>query len=225
MRTRYSRPRQPGQGARLPSSQPQPWEAESGGTGACARRGFSSASGSNESRSALLTVPRACSRRKNSTKVKTRQRLIVRVRGTTGMVAGGCAAVSSLAFEIWSLQRELPARGCGDLGHRTTCLRVAAVAVAEHFFRGEPVFEIAAFRPAIFDPEQIGGVLDLGFGGLVRDGGDVSFHGIPDFRVNNPSPKQEFTLRSGCRGLCKSCPHVHAANASDEPEAPCRCSR
>ena len=84
-----ARQRQPRQGARRPSRQPQSsCGVVSERAGACARRGASSARGSNESRSALLSRPRDCSRRKNTTKVKTRQRLIVRVRGTTAMVVG-----------------------------------------------------------------------------------------------------------------------------------------
>jgi hypothetical protein len=49
-------------------------------------RGVSSASGSNASLSELPKRRRECSRRKKTTKVKTRQRQIVRVSGTTDMV-------------------------------------------------------------------------------------------------------------------------------------------
>jgi len=51
----------------------------------CAKRGVSSASGNNASLSGLENRLRECSRRKNSTKVKTKQRLTVRVSGTTDM--------------------------------------------------------------------------------------------------------------------------------------------
>lgn len=50
-----------------------------------ASRGVSSASGSSESRSALLRRPRPCSRRKNTIKVKTRQSPTITVRGTIDM--------------------------------------------------------------------------------------------------------------------------------------------
>lgn len=57
-----------------------------------AKTAFSSARGRSESLSALLRLPRACSRRKNTMNVKTRQRLMVRVKGTTvmGKVGFGC---------------------------------------------------------------------------------------------------------------------------------------
>lgn len=63
------------------------------------------------------------------------------------------------------------AAGCsgendGSGKRATTPLERSAVVMAEQFFRGEPVLEIAARRPATFNPEQVSGVLDLRFGGL-----------------------------------------------------------
>ena len=86
--------------------------------------------------------------------VKTRQRLIVRVSGTTDMMRPRWAAV--LSFEL-----ELSQRRLGDFRDAPARRGIAPVSVAQHFLGGEPVFQVATFRPAVFDPDQIGGMLDL----------------------------------------------------------------
>jgi hypothetical protein len=44
--------------------------------------------------------------------------------------------------------------------------------VAEQVLGGEPVIKVASLGPALIDPEQVGGVLDLDFGRSVgRVGG------------------------------------------------------
>ena len=95
--------------------------------------------------------------------VKTRQRLIVRVRGKTGMATPG--------FEFWVSGFGLPSHDesrLRDFGNGPPCFCVATVAVAEHLFRREPVLLVATFRLAIFDPKQIRGVLNFGLRGRVR---------------------------------------------------------
>ena len=77
-------------GADMTVAQPQPPAAgrwrESAGAGTT--RGVSAASGRSESRSAPLNRRRECSRRKKTTKVNTRHKLMVRVSGTTVMARG-----------------------------------------------------------------------------------------------------------------------------------------
>jgi hypothetical protein len=68
--------------------------------GQVASRAFSSAKGSIASLSALLSLERECSRRKNTRKVKTKHRLIVRVKGMTDILRN---------YFIW-----LVPRGFGD---------------------------------------------------------------------------------------------------------------
>ena len=74
----------------------------------CTKTAFSSESGKSESLSALLRLPRACSRRKNTINVKTRQRLIVRVKGTTVMVeSAGCTIGPSYSIGSGSSPHDL----------------------------------------------------------------------------------------------------------------------
>ena len=108
--------------------------------------------------------------KKKTTKVKTRQRLMVRVRGTTPMVVVR-AGLGSAGQSVSDLRRGPAGTG------------IAAVAVAEHFAGGEPVLEVAPLGPAILDPQHVGRVLNLRFGRLGNRGGGA-FHGGPQVRMN-----------------------------------------
>jgi hypothetical protein len=64
----------------------------------------------------------------------------------------------------------------GDLDGLASGMSIAAMAGAQHFLRGKPVFAVSPFRTAGFDPEEISGVLDLGLGGLMAGTGGGAFH-------------------------------------------------
>jgi hypothetical protein len=51
------------------------------------------------------------------------------------------------------------------------------MAMAEHLFRHEPVFEIAAFRAPIFNPKDIGCVLNFRLSWFAGHKGVFAFHG------------------------------------------------
>lgn len=101
-------------------------------------------------------------------------------------------------------------RGLGDLRCATPRLGIAAVAVAEHLLRGMPVLEVSALRSAIFDPQHVGGMLNLGLSGFRRGpfGGELAFHGGWVIGMKHSKPKQELPLRAGWPTLCISC-HAH----------------
>jgi hypothetical protein len=69
--------------------------------------------------------------------------------------------------------------GCrlGNLGDTPSRHPVATVPVAEHFTSGKPVLRIATFWTTVFDPEQVGGVLNLRFARMGGWSGRFSFHG------------------------------------------------
>jgi hypothetical protein len=64
----------------------------------------------------------------------------------------------------------------GNLEDAMSRLRIMTAAMAEHFFCGPPVIEVAAIGPSALDPEQVDGVLNLCFGGCVKHDDGVSFH-------------------------------------------------
>lgn len=68
-------------------------------------------------------------------------------------------------------------RGCRDLRRTPASLGIAAMAMAEHLFRGQPVVEVAPLRAALFGPKQISGVLDFRFGRFTWNRFGISFHG------------------------------------------------
>ena len=105
--------------------------------------------------------------------------------------------------ECRSLDLDGPAAGRG----------IAAMAVAEHLPGGQPVFEIATFRTAVFDPKQVRCVLDFGFTGIARNRSFFALHGNVRMwlkcRTESVSP-----LRKVWRALRISC-ETAQADASD----------
>jgi hypothetical protein len=71
--------------------------------------------------------------------------------------------------------------GRADLRHSAARFRITAAPVTQRFLGGQPVFEVATFGPAVLDPDQVGGVLNLGLGWFLAEiSGDV-FHGRSGF--------------------------------------------
>ena len=131
-------------------------------------------------------------------KVKTRQRLIVSVSGTTDM---------KIMVEGFGSRG-----GRRDLRCAVSGAGIAAVPVTEHLLRSAPVLEITSFGPPVLDPKQVSGVLDFRFRRFVDISRGFSFHGSGGFRGHS-SPKPFAPLRSGCRALCISC-HKAENNAA-----------
>jgi hypothetical protein len=79
----------------------------------------------------------------------------------------------------------------------------AGVAVTEEFLGGKPVFEIATFGLTLFNPQQIGGMLNLRLGRLMQQDG-FTFHSAgwveTDFRADHAA-----MLRRCWQGLRVSC--------------------
>lgn len=68
-----------------------------------------------------------------------------------------------------------------------TVFKITAGPEAEHLLGCEPVLKIAALGAATFDPEQIGGVLDLHLGRLSDGGGfggSTGSHGLGLLRAH-----------------------------------------
>ncbi len=123
------------------------------------------------------------------TKLKTRQRLMVRVSGTAGMAV--VMERGGLFFRLRLIRRPV---AVGD---------IATVVVAKELFSGEPVIVVTSLRTSFFNPEEIRGMLDLLLGRLVDERGaviQVGFHGDGWVVTRNQfSSASGFLLRAAWR--------------------------
>ena len=62
------------------------------------------------------------------------------------------------------------------MGSTTAGIGRDRVAVTEQFLGGQPVIEVLAFRPAILQPQQVRGMLNLGLSGLRSGVRCIRFH-------------------------------------------------
>ena len=116
-------------------------------------RGVSSAKGKSASLSVLPKRRRVCSRKKKMIKVNTKQRLIVRVRGTTDILLGYLVKTSGSLVAVFErtkglkraatgirIQRKMQRYDCGSF--RVFVER--SVLRNDFFTRQDPVFQIVA---------------------------------------------------------------------------------
>jgi hypothetical protein len=122
-------------------------------------------------------------------KLKTRHKLIVSVSGTTDM---------DRVVDGFSIRRGRR----GDLRNTPPRGGIAPVPMGEHFLRGQPMLEVASLRPAILNPDQVGGVLDfsLSWPG-VRRNRDRAFHDESRFLTRELSSAEPVVLRTRWPGV------------------------